>query len=41
MLRFNMKWANTKVRSNIFYDFLDAEKYLFALKEILTLEQQS
>jgi hypothetical protein len=36
-----MKWANTKVISNIFYKNLDAEKYLFALKEILTLEQQS
>ena len=44
MLRLSMKWADTRVRPNFKYlsrIILDAEKYLFALKEILTTEQQN
>lgn len=39
MLRFNMKWENINVSNlitNIFV--IEAEKYLFALKEILISE---
>ena len=42
MLRLSMRWEDTRV--TILIDnpaCLDAEKYLFALKEILTTEQQN
>ena len=39
MLRHSMRWEDTRVK--LYYiipKFIDAEKYLFALKEILTTE---